>query len=266
MSLETFSLDEVDFMQWLKEVKKELATQSDRAVAVVCASILDHQLEGILSAFMIEEKEKTIDKDLFRGNTALSTFSSKIKMCYYLGLITEDEYKNIEWMRSIRNEFAHQLMNVSFDNNQSIKAKCNNLYIPKNRYVPEIMPVPLPNGEIPKINLNPFAEDDSPKNKYVQLFYFLANNFYARSFLISREKRKKYTYKLSTADEHRQMKETFLDTRAAMIKSQEERNKLEEKAGLKKTEFAETPLSDFMSRNIDILEYFAQVLEKSYEN
>lgn len=250
-------LDEtdVDYSKWMKEVKAELENQSDRAIAVVCASILDHQLERILSAFIIKGTEKKIRKELFRGgDSPFSSFGAKIKVCYFFGLISEDEYENIENIRRIRNDFAHQLTDVSFDKNQSIKAKCENLYIPKNRFVPDYIPPLLPNGELPKVNLDPFLEDNSPKNRYVQLFYYLSYNFDARVYHISLERRKKYEHKLSTADEHREAVEIFLRDKEILRKAQEEG----------KVNIEETPQMKFVSKYVDTMTYVADVLEKSY--
>jgi len=52
--------------------------------------------------------------DLLRGfNAPLGTFSSRIKASYAFGLITEDQFKDLEYLRKIRNEFAHAWEHVS---------------------------------------------------------------------------------------------------------------------------------------------------------
>ncbi|WP_209369641.1 hypothetical protein [Priestia megaterium] len=247
---------EVDYTIWMKEVREELENQSDRAIAVICASILDYQLGKILSSFVIEENEKKIRKELFEGSDSpFSSFGAKIKACYFFGLISQDEYDNIENIRKIRNVFAHQLTNVSFEKNASIKARCENLYIPKNRFVPDDFPPLLSNGELPKVNLDPFTGDNSPKNRYVQLFYYLSSNFDYRAYRISLERREKYEHKLSTADEYRESVETYLRGKEALRKIQESQDNVN---------IEEPRLMKFTDKYVDTMIYIADVLENSY--
>ncbi|EJS59061.1 hypothetical protein ICE_01616 [Bacillus cereus BAG1X1-2] len=263
--------EKLDPIQWRKELEKEIANQSDRAIAIVCASIIDLQLKDILKEFMIKRKE--IDKDLFEGNSPLSNFSSKIKMCYYLGLISSDEYKNLDRIRKIRNMFAHQLINISFENNQSIRDTCNNLNIPKNRYIPKSIPFPETDGTLPKLNLNPFEVDNSPKNRFVQVFYYLSFNFLQRvSDLQIEGYREEFEIKKSTADLFRERKEKFLEfkekSRKEILLKQLEINQNEEKNGLEKTVFKDQedgPYLKMFMEIIDQYDYIATVLENSYE-
>jgi hypothetical protein len=53
-------------------------------------------------------------KDLLTGfNAPLGTFSSRIKASYALGLINEEQFRDLEYLRKIRNEFAHAWEYVS---------------------------------------------------------------------------------------------------------------------------------------------------------
>lgn len=46
--------------------------------------------------------------DLLEGfNAPLGTFAARIKLCYALGLLTDAQFKDLELVRKIRNEFAH---------------------------------------------------------------------------------------------------------------------------------------------------------------
>lgn len=263
-------IEKLDPIQWRKELEKEITNQSDRAIAIVCASIIDLQLKDILKEFMIKRKE--IDKDLFEGNSALSNFSSKIKMCYYLGLISLDEYKNLDRIRKIRNMFAHQLINISFENNQSIRDTCNNLDIPKNRYVPKIIPFPETDGTLPKLNLNPFEVDNSPKNRFVEVFYYLSLNFLQRVTDLQMEGyREEFEIKKSTADQIRETKDKILEVKEKskeMLLKQLEINQMEEEKGLEKTVFKDLEDGPYLKAFIEIIDqydYVATVLENSYE-
>src|SRR4051794_24711234 len=89
----------------------KLDNESDRASAVLCAAFLDHELEILLRRFMRDIKETN---ELFKQMQPLSTFSSKIKFAYVLGLIIPDAYHDLNLIRRIRNDFAHNRRARSF--------------------------------------------------------------------------------------------------------------------------------------------------------
>lgn len=70
-------------------------------------------------------------KDIFSGSGALATFSGKIEMAYYLGHIAEEEYKELNTIRQIRNEFAHAIDHTLAFDTPRISDKIQNLYFPK---------------------------------------------------------------------------------------------------------------------------------------
>lgn len=73
---------------------------------------------------------KTTD-DLFKPFAPLSTFSAKIKFSYSLGLIDDSEFKIIEIIRKIRNEFSHKWDNLNFQSAKiEIQCKKFNWYGP----------------------------------------------------------------------------------------------------------------------------------------
>lgn len=108
-----------DFLPYLDGLNKE----SPRGRVLISTGYLEQMLEDILRAFMLDQP--SVD-DLFAGGSApLSSFSARAKVCYTLGLISGDEYDDIDEIRRIRNKFAHE-MHASFDD-QSIKSRCDNL-------------------------------------------------------------------------------------------------------------------------------------------
>lgn len=64
---------------------KELVGTNDRLVAVVCGSLVERALQGLLEAIMPNGPGT-----LFEPNPALSTFSAKINVAYSLNLISSD--------------------------------------------------------------------------------------------------------------------------------------------------------------------------------
>ncbi|EIM9434806.1 hypothetical protein LN840_004713 [Escherichia coli] len=111
------------------ELKKEFASGSDRGMTIVSASMLDNLLKGLLEQFMIQNQKPDDRKRLFSNNGPLSSFSNKMLMAHSLGLISDFEKKLLNNIRSVRNRFAHELAEVSF-NDSSISSICDNMIIP----------------------------------------------------------------------------------------------------------------------------------------
>ncbi|UTR09432.1 hypothetical protein MM300_16230 [Evansella sp. LMS18] len=103
----------------------------DRAAAIVAASYLEEQLKlVILGHFKNVTSLSANDKNnLTSGNGPLSTFSSRISIAYLLELINKEQYDDLNLIRKIRNDFAHQLNAVTFDSVDQIKNRCSSLKI-----------------------------------------------------------------------------------------------------------------------------------------
>lgn len=133
------------FSEFLAEFQKE----SDRGAALVGAALLDARLERILRAHFVEGKSA---KELLEGgNAPLASFSARIKCCHALGLITSHEKNDIDLIRAIRNEFAHQEHGLSFEGTK-IKSLCSSLisrrpkslqekieYLPRTRFIDAVI-------------------------------------------------------------------------------------------------------------------------------
>jgi hypothetical protein len=85
---------------------EELNQETDRGVALVATSFLDKQLKDALAAFLIENASA---RDLLSGfNAPFGTFGTRIAGCHALGLITDNEARQSDILRKVRNQFAHQ--------------------------------------------------------------------------------------------------------------------------------------------------------------
>ncbi len=94
---------------FLSEFNKE----SDRGAALVAASMLDERLHEVLSNFFVHSPAS---HDLLSGyNAPLGSFSSRASAAMALGLIQENEFKEITLIRKIRNEFGHGWQTISFE-------------------------------------------------------------------------------------------------------------------------------------------------------
>jgi DNA-binding MltR family transcriptional regulator len=108
------------------DILELLQKESHRGGVLVAGTMLDEYLYKLLKTFMINDAKKV--KDLLEGgtNAPLGSFSSRILMSYCLGLISEDEYHDLDTIRKIRNVFAHRLLDASFKD-EGVKQLCRNL-------------------------------------------------------------------------------------------------------------------------------------------
>lgn len=110
-----------DIQKYIDEANKENASGTQRGVVLVWASIIDETLSKILSAhFIVLSKKQSIE--MFDHNGPAGSFSSKIKLCFALGLILDDEMNAINLVRKIRNDFAHDI-NVDLDD-EPLRSQC----------------------------------------------------------------------------------------------------------------------------------------------
>jgi hypothetical protein len=108
---------------------KRLLGESPRGVLLIVGAYGDDAVERLLRAACLDVKQ--VDELLDSGGSApLGAFGAKIKACWCLGLLPEDEYVNLEQIRKMRNEAAHNLETVSFDSNK-IKQHLANLRLPR---------------------------------------------------------------------------------------------------------------------------------------
>ena len=107
-----------DLSGFLTEFDNEDDTKGrDRSNVLIGATLLDEYLRRLIAAILIDttksKKVKEVVNKLFEFNGSFGTFGARIKGAYCLGLISQDEYHNLEIIREIRNEFAHELHGLS---------------------------------------------------------------------------------------------------------------------------------------------------------
>jgi mannitol operon repressor len=107
-----------DFLPYLDELN-----ESPRGKVLISTDYLEQMLKEILSSFLLKDR---VVEDLFEGgNAPLGTFSSRSKLAFTLGLISEIEFQDIDLIRRIRNDFAHDVK-ASFEND-AVKSRCSQL-------------------------------------------------------------------------------------------------------------------------------------------
>jgi hypothetical protein len=84
-----------------------------RTLAIVATSYLESALRKAITAYL----HTTVDqKRIFEDELApLRDFSARIRMARGLGVIDDDFERDLNWLRVVRNSFAHSVEDVTFD-------------------------------------------------------------------------------------------------------------------------------------------------------
>lgn len=145
--------------QHTRALAKVINHEPDMACVLITGSFIDQCLASLLRRFFV--KSNTADNLLsFRGD--LGAFSSRVNMCYGLGLITKGMRQNLETVGEIRNLFGHTHLSLDFTD-PSIKALCDKLTSPK---IHEVI-----GGE----GDDPFGRIKGPRNRFSTITFLLAN-------------------------------------------------------------------------------------------
>ncbi len=107
---------------------KSLEEESARGAVILACAFLDAQLRNLLASFLIDEPSEVEDLigGLDTGEKPLSSFSSRIRAAYCLGLLSPMMYHDLNIIRKIRNKFAHRMHDYTFDDPQVV-SWCNSL-------------------------------------------------------------------------------------------------------------------------------------------
>src|SRR5919205_315616 len=101
---------------WLEQFEQfvvEFKGETDRAAVILGAAKLDYILYQILQKYLIPNVGSR--DELLEGDSPLSSFSSKINICYRLGLIDAEFTRALHLIRKIRNAFAHEVSGCRLD-------------------------------------------------------------------------------------------------------------------------------------------------------
>lgn len=96
----------------INQLMGTLKDLDERGLILVLAAFAEDSLGELLKAFMLPNKAS---EKLIQGfNAPLGTFSSRIQAAYALGLVTTEQFEDLEHLRKIRNEFSHTWKPLSF--------------------------------------------------------------------------------------------------------------------------------------------------------
>ncbi len=107
-----------------------LNEESARGKALVAASFLENLLLDIIAAYLIPGKSQ---KQLMVGfNAPIGSLSAKIALAAALGLVSEEERRECDLIRRIRNKFTHNA-HAAFDD-PDIRDLCSSLAFAAQNY------------------------------------------------------------------------------------------------------------------------------------
>ena len=109
-------------VQEIGSILGQLAKESDRGGALIAAALVDDSLGHYVRSHFVEDKGPV--KELMSGDAPLATFSSKIKMAYCIGWIGKELRGDLDLIRNIRNEFAHDRSGLTFETS-AVRDRCN---------------------------------------------------------------------------------------------------------------------------------------------
>jgi DNA-binding MltR family transcriptional regulator len=107
------------------KLRFELNKETDRGCALLATAFLDNILKELLRVYLVDD-EKCFH-DLSSGTGGLSTFSSRIELSFLLGLISPMQRRDINLIKKIRNDFAHSMEIISFED-EAISNRVKELY------------------------------------------------------------------------------------------------------------------------------------------
>jgi hypothetical protein len=102
------------------DILRELENESDRAAAIIAATILEDRLTIALQSTM--RRDAKLIRDLFEIDGALAAFGTKANIGFLIGLFNRNTFSDITVIRGIRNDFAHKLEYKDFKS-QSIAGR-----------------------------------------------------------------------------------------------------------------------------------------------
>lgn len=112
-------------MDVVTAMEREFDEQPDRVIAIVGAAYLDSTLDSLLRAVLTGPSSEDVDK-LLGPTGALGANGTRCQLAYCLGLITSDQKDDLRKIAKIRNKFAHDFNETTF-NSSPIRDFCSSL-------------------------------------------------------------------------------------------------------------------------------------------
>jgi hypothetical protein len=88
---------------------------------------VEHALEFVIACRLREPRNKTEENALFQEKGILGTFSEKIWAAYFLKIVGHNARRDLNLLREIRNQAAHDMNPCSFESTPAIRSRCGDL-------------------------------------------------------------------------------------------------------------------------------------------
>lgn len=118
------------FDKVMKELRKKFPTplevrsalheardQPDRVVAIVLPAIIEGMLQRVIEKNLVDTDPSLMNR-LFQRRGPLSDFEGKADMALAMGWIDGGQAKEIDYIRNVRNYFAHTSIDLTFETPQ----------------------------------------------------------------------------------------------------------------------------------------------------
>jgi hypothetical protein len=89
---------------------KSLAEETDRGIVIIVGTVVEERLALLLGEVLIPQPESR--SFIHRS---LSGLEARAKAAYCIGVISRREYEIVQFIRRVRNDFAHQFLSKGFD-------------------------------------------------------------------------------------------------------------------------------------------------------
>ena len=116
-----------------QEFNRVLAEESDRSIILLAAAWIDEFLKyKFLNEF--SKGNSKAREQLFSSNGPFATFSGKLNAAFCAGWIDADVYHDVQVIRKIRNDCAHNVNPISL-NDEHIRKLLENFRVPHREYL-----------------------------------------------------------------------------------------------------------------------------------
>ena len=100
--------------KWDDLFRKEFEKETDRASVILSCAMIEGTLETMIKSRLVPSP--TAEDNLFDTPYApISNFRAKIELAYRIGLISSNLCRDLNIIRRIRNDFAHNIEGCSFE-------------------------------------------------------------------------------------------------------------------------------------------------------
>ena len=145
----------------LEAAVKEFTGGSDRVAAIMASALVEHHLMSAIRTALVDSFD---DNALFHDQGApFGTFKARIVAGRALGLYDKHMAEDLDTIRDIRNQFAHALLSIDFEN-QHLADRCMSL---REHYIDrDGVPVKLTTPRVREIS--------APRERYEHVCWSLA--------------------------------------------------------------------------------------------